>query len=94
MMAIITKNNFKDTYADTLMQLPPGQVYGPYVDNGEYVLAKIVGKRTVPDSAKVRHILIKTQDQGKDVLPDSIAKRRIDSIAAAIQGGASISIRW
>ena len=83
------KNNLKDAAADTIMKLAVGQVYGPYVNNGEFELAKLVGKRTVPDSAKVRHILIKTQDAGKDVLPDSIAKKRIDSIAAAINGGAN-----
>ena len=84
-----TRNGFKDANADTLLNLPVGNVYGPYLDNGKYVLAKLVGKRTAPDSVKVRHILIMTQQRGQDMLPDSIAKKRIDSIAAAIQGGAN-----
>ncbi len=84
-----TRSNFKDPNADTLMQLPVGGVYGPYLDNGKYVIAKLVSKRIAPDSAKVRHILIKTGDRGTDVLPDSVAKKRIDSIVAAIQGGAN-----
>jgi peptidyl-prolyl cis-trans isomerase D len=45
----------------------------------------------MPDSVKVRHILIKTGEQGKITLADSIAKRRIDSIAAAIRGGADFN---
>ena len=84
-----TKSDFKEANADTIMKLTVGEVFGPYVNSGEYELAKLVGKRTVPDTVKVRHILIKTQDGGKDVLPDSIAKKRIDSIAEAIQHGAS-----
>lgn len=84
-----TKKDLKDAAADTLTKLKDGEVYGPYINNGEYEIAKLVGKRTVPDSVKVRHILIKTQDQGKDVLPDSVAKKRIDSISIAIEHGAN-----
>src|SRR5690606_14774629 len=63
-------------------------VYGPYMDNGSYTLAKMVAKRSIPDSVKVRHILIKTADQGQPTLADSTAKQRIDSIVTAIRGGA------
>ncbi len=87
--AYTTKKDLKDAAADTITKMKDGEVYGPYINNNEYEIAKLIGKRTVPDSAKVRHILIKTQDQGKDVLPDSVAKKRIDSIAAAIQHGAN-----
>ncbi len=86
----VTKATFTDPNADTIMKLATGSVYGPYIDNGEFTLAKLVAKRIVPDSAKCRHILIKTADQdGKTVLADSTAKRRIDSIANAIMHGAS-----
>ncbi len=83
------RSDFRDAASDSILQLATGEVFGPYVSNGSYALAKLVGKRMVPDSAKVRHILIKTQDQGKDVLADSTAKMRIDSIAAAIKSGAN-----
>jgi len=86
----VTKNDFRSPNADTIMQLPVGGVFGPYIDNGTYTLAKLVAKRMVPDSAKVRHILIKTADQdGKQVITDSAAKNRIDSIAYAVQHGAN-----
>jgi peptidyl-prolyl cis-trans isomerase D len=86
----VTRNDFRAPYADTIMKLPVGGVYGPYIENGAFTLAKLVAKRTVPDSARVRHILIKTADQGgKQVLDDSAAKKRIDSIAYAVQHGAS-----
>jgi peptidyl-prolyl cis-trans isomerase D len=49
----------------------------------------MVGIRQLPDSVKSRHILIATKDAqtGQPKLEDSVAKKRIDSIAAAIQGG-------
>ncbi|HKP31487.1 MAG TPA: peptidylprolyl isomerase, partial [Chitinophagaceae bacterium] len=58
--------------------LADGRVMGPYLDGGSYVLAKMIGKRTMPDTSKVRHILISMQNG----TPDSIAKRRIDSVEA------------
>ena len=77
--------------ADTIKKLAIGQVYGPYVDGSKYTLAKMIDKRTMPDSVKVRHILIKTSEKGQPTLPDSIAKKRIDSIAAAAQSGADFN---
>jgi peptidyl-prolyl cis-trans isomerase D len=47
-------------------------------------MAKMIDKRTMPDSVKVRHILIST----KNGTPDSVAKRRIDSAVNAINAGA------
>ena len=78
---------------DSIMALSPGQVYGPYLDGGSYVLAKMVGVRPLADSVKARHILIATRDPqtGESKLEDSVAKKRIDSIAAAINGGADFN---
>ncbi|MDB5232298.1 MAG: peptidyl-prolyl cis-trans isomerase [Chitinophagaceae bacterium] len=87
----VTSNNMKMPYADTIKSLGIGQVFGPYVDGGNYVVARMIAKRSMPDSVKVRHILIKTADRGQPVLPDSIAKKRIDSIANAIKGGADFN---
>jgi peptidyl-prolyl cis-trans isomerase D len=69
---------------DSIFALPVGGVYGPYQDGNAYVLAKKLDQKVLPDSARVRHILITNQAQ-----PDSVAKRRIDSIALAIRGGAN-----
>ena len=77
--------------ADTIKSLAIGQVYGPYIDGTNYVVAKMIEKRMMPDSVKVRHILIKTAEQGKETLNDSIGKLRIDSIAGALQGGADFN---
>lgn len=77
--------------ADTIKTLANGQVYGPYIDGTNYTLAKMIDKRTMPDSVKVRHILVKTADKGQPSLADSIAKKRIDSIAAAAQADADFN---
>ncbi len=79
---------------DSIFALPNGGVYGPYLDGGSYVLAKKIDQKTLPDSAKVRHILIKTIDpqQQRVILDDSTAKKRIDSIALAINNGASFDL--
>lgn len=77
--------------ADSIKMLADGQVYGPYLDSKNYTIAKMIGRRTIPDSAKVRHILIKTSENGLTVLADSIAKLKIDSIANAIKSGADFN---
>jgi peptidyl-prolyl cis-trans isomerase D len=77
--------------ADSIKALANGQVFGPYIDGKNYVIAKMIDRRTMPDSVKVRHILIKTGEKSQQTLPDSIAKKRIDSIAAAIKGGADFN---
>lgn len=74
---------------DTLAKLAEGEVFGPFTEGGNYVLAKMIAKRSMPDSVKLRHILIKTGEQGRVTLPDSIAKKRIDSIETAIRNGAN-----
>lgn len=77
--------------ADSIKNLANGQTFGPYLDGKNFVIAKMIDRRTIPDSAKVRHILVKTGDKGQITLPDSIAKIRIDSIAAAAQSGADFN---
>jgi len=76
---------------DSILTMPVGGVFGPYLEGDNYVLAKMVDKRTLPDSVKVRHILIGTVNPqtGQPAIADSVAKGRADSIAAAIRGGAN-----
>ena len=85
-----SKNRMQQTNKDTLVKIPTGTVYGPYVDGTAYVLAKMIGVKNLPDSAKVRHILIATSNpsSGQQIRPDSLAKNLIDSIKLAIAGGA------
>ncbi|MBS1655687.1 MAG: SurA N-terminal domain-containing protein, partial [Bacteroidetes bacterium] len=78
------------TNKDTILSLPKGTVYGPYLDGGNFVLAKMIDSKELPDSVKCRHILIGTTDrQGQQLMDDSVAHRLADSIATAIKNGAN-----
>lgn len=76
---------------DSVIKLAKGQVYGPYLDNNSYVIARMIDIKMLPDSVKCRHILIGTADPrtGQPLYPDSLAKVKIDSIEQAIKNGAS-----
>jgi peptidyl-prolyl cis-trans isomerase D len=82
------KSQMQMTVKDTLQALPVGGVFGPYLDGGSYALAKMLDVKTLPDSVKCRHVLVSNNPQQGGV-EDSIASKRIDSIIAAIQGGAN-----
>lgn len=85
------KSKLQSQHADSIAALEVGQVAGPFIENGNYVLARMIDKKNLPDSVKVRHILIKTGDAGKPTLADSTAKARIDSISDAIRRGADFN---
>ncbi|MEO5945277.1 MAG: peptidylprolyl isomerase [Chitinophagaceae bacterium] len=80
---------------DSIFKTPVGQVYGPYLDGGSYVMAKVEGVRQMPDSVTVRHILVATMQrdpQSGQTYPvrDSVtAKNRADSIQIAIRNGSN-----
>jgi peptidyl-prolyl cis-trans isomerase D len=83
--AYVTKTMFGSRYGDTLFSLPVGSVYGPYEENNAYKVVKVVDRKILPDSVKVRHILVRTKNQGQEALSDTLAKAKIDSIVHAIQ---------
>jgi len=90
---LIGGEQIKQTIKDTLFGLSAGSIYGPYVDGNNYVLAKMVAKQAIPDSAKVRHILVATHQQDPNtgqlvmVRDDSAAVKRLDSAIALVKSG-------
>ncbi len=88
-----SKSRMQQVNKDTLVKIPTGTVYGPYIDGNAFVLAKMIGIKNWPDSAKVRHILIATVDPRtrQQIRPDSLAKQLADSIKYAIAGGADFN---
>ncbi|MBK8710624.1 MAG: SurA N-terminal domain-containing protein [Niastella sp.] len=83
----VAKAPIKDL--DSVLKYPIGTVVGPFVENGDYILAKVLGTKQMPDSVHARHILIATADRnGQQLMDDSTAHRKADSILAAIKGGA------
>jgi peptidyl-prolyl cis-trans isomerase D len=73
-----------DPALDSVMfNATPGFIYGPYVANGSYKLAKLVDSRVGPDSVTARHILINPATSGG--VDKALAKA--DSIKKLIQAG-------
>ena len=93
------KSKITGPYKDSILSLGVGQVFGPYLEGENYVLAKMISSKILPDSIKCRHILLGTinpQTQ-QPLLSDSVAHRIADSIALAIKGGAnfdSLNIKY
>ena len=81
----VKKDELADAIKDTLMNLPVGTVYGPYVDGSSYKAVKILDKQVMQDSADSRHILIQAQTPEQFAAAD----RKIDSLKTLIETGAS-----
>ena len=72
---------------DSVIDLPVGKTFGPYRDNNLMVYARMMDRKTLPDTVKFRQILI-AMHQG---MTDSAAKRRADSLEAVVRGGGDIA---
>ncbi|HTD98571.1 MAG TPA: SurA N-terminal domain-containing protein [Mucilaginibacter sp.] len=81
------KGQLGDPKLDSIMfGAQKGFIYGPYLSNGSYKLAKLDDSRVGPDSVKARHILIDDKTIG---LEKAIAKA--DSLKKLIAGGRSFA---
>jgi peptidyl-prolyl cis-trans isomerase D len=80
------KGQLGDPKLDTVMfGAQKGFIYGPYLSNGSYKLAKLEDSRVSPDSVKARHILLDVNQNGG--LQKTLAKA--DSLKKLIEGGKS-----
>jgi peptidyl-prolyl cis-trans isomerase D len=81
------KGHLGDPKLDSIMfSASNGFVYGPYLSNGSYKIAKLVNSRVEPDSVKAKHILIDDKTIGHDK-----ALAKADSIKKLIEGGKSFA---
>ncbi len=87
----IPKSKLQVPNKDSIIDLPNGGVFGPYEDGKNFVLAKKIDTKIMPDSIECRHILLGTVDPQtqQPLMDDSTAHRIADSIATAIKGGAN-----
>jgi peptidyl-prolyl cis-trans isomerase D len=87
----IPKSKLQVPNKDSIIDLPNGGVFGPYEDGKNFVLAKKIDTKIMPDSIECRHILLGTVDPQtqQPIMDDSTAHRIADSIATAIKGGAN-----
>jgi peptidyl-prolyl cis-trans isomerase D len=54
----VFKSSLPQIAADSIFNLKEGGIYGPYKDGDYFKVSKLIALKQVPDSAKVRHILI------------------------------------
>lgn len=80
-----TKSTFKSPFADSILGKAEGTIYGPYLENGSYLLVKVLENKTMADSVKAQHVLI----QPNQKMDDSASHKLADSLLAAIQSGAA-----
>ncbi|WP_370477044.1 peptidylprolyl isomerase [Tamlana flava] len=87
------KSDLPEEVADNIYNLNEGEVYGPYKDDGYFKVSKVVAVKQIPDSAKVRHILIPfigAQSAGPDVTQtEAQAKETADSLFAVLKSNRS-----
>lgn len=81
---VYLKKSVLDSYlADTVEGMNVGGIVGPYRDGGEYKIAKLMDKKVIADSVKVRHILRTVQDQAQF----NAATKMLDSLKTVIESG-------
>lgn len=82
-----SKNDINPQFAEQLFTLAPGQVYGPYVDNGYSKLTRVAGRKSNV-SGKVSHILIAYKGSERAaatiVLTKEQAKAKADALLAQV----------
>ncbi len=83
------KSALSPLVADSLFKLPIGSVVGPYLEGRQYKAVKLVDRKVLRDSVKVRHIL-RTVEQPEFNIPGMDAARElIDSLKGVLQSGAN-----
>ena len=85
----IFKSSLSTSVADEIYNLNKGELYGPYTENGFVKSTKLVDSKFLPDSTKVRHILIPyvgSLRSGPEVIKSKEgAKITADSIARIVK---------
>ncbi|MEO6833484.1 MAG: peptidylprolyl isomerase [Chitinophagaceae bacterium] len=86
----VNKKRYMSPMADTILNGAVGSVFGPFYDNGNYKLVKVIDRKSLPDSVKAQHILIAiASQQNPNGLTDTLAHQKADSLVAALKAGAN-----
>lgn len=81
------KGQLEPALDSVMFNAPKGFVYGPYIANGAFKVAKLIDSRMSPDSVKARHILINPAAEGGL----DKAKAKADSLKNLILKGADFA---
>ncbi len=89
-----TDKNYKpkelpDSLDNFMFKAAAGDIYGPYLDNGSYKLARLYKIVSLPDSVKARHILISPKGQTQEA--GDKAKATADSLKILIDKGGNFA---
>ncbi|MFK7934239.1 MAG: peptidylprolyl isomerase [Saprospiraceae bacterium] len=79
--AYVKKTVLSPAIADTVANMQVGSVYGPYKEGNAYKAIKLVDKKTVPDSVRSRHILLRAANQ----IELGQAQRTADSLITVLK---------
>ena len=83
------KSSLPKAYQDVIFDLGVGENHGPYKDAGYFKLTKVVAEKNLPDSAKVRHILVPfagaSSAQADVTRTESQAKSLADSLFKVVK---------
>ncbi|MDB5253040.1 MAG: hypothetical protein JWP27_2209 [Flaviaesturariibacter sp.] len=94
----ISRSAMRQPNKEAILSAPVGVTYGPYLDgsqNAVYAMSRILDVKQLPDTAKVRHILISTYQrnpQNGQMVPvrdDASAKKIADSVLGLVRAGQS-----
>lgn len=86
--AYAAKSELAPQVADTLTQVPTGTIIGPYIDGSKYKIAKLLGKKIVPDSVNVRHILRGIESNDPNAFETAQRERKLlDSLIVELKAG-------
>lgn len=76
---------------EMVKQTPSGNIVGPFQFGQDMAIAKVMNKASLPDTVKVRHILVMTKRMGpqgtETVRSEEEAQARIDSMLAKEKAG-------
>ena len=86
-----TKEQLPAAIKDTMFSLNEGEIFGPYQVDKTLNLSKLITKRQLPDSARVRHILIPIGLNPTDSISrtDEQAKKTADSLLTILRSNKS-----
>lgn len=82
-----TKDQLPEIYRDELFDAKKGTIFGPYVENNAYKLAKLSKVSYLPDSVRARHILIAVNQEK----PYNASKVIADSLMDLVKNGGNFS---
>lgn len=77
------KDEIETMVADSLFTVEPGTFIGPYLENGRYRIARVLDRKVLPDSVRVRTVFLNRANYSD---ADSM-KLKMDEVRAAYEAG-------